>query len=377
MNVLHFTSTFPRWEGDFVGSFVYNLCIELQKIGVNIKVLTPRGSQSKNNFNELSVYQYPYYVTKNLETIPGQHLLHLSPLNYLQLPSYVFYGWRHLLKRQKGTDLIHAHCSIPMGFISTITKQKPVVLTCHGSDCRTKNALFRKLNIYALKRVNKTTAVSNHVRNLALNLGAPKDNLETVYFGVNVNRFNRSKFNQKEMQKKYGIPEDKIVITTIGRLVKQKRIDDFISTITLLNERYDCHFIVGGDGPERSNLENLGRSYKNLSFLGVLSKPEEVLSFTDIFVLSSVEEGLSTSLQEAMAMECTPVATNAVGCPEIIDPNQNGFLFEPYNVNDLTRKIELAIQSKFGKNARKTIVERFNQQKAAKRFLEIYKEVLL
>ena len=75
MNVLHFTSTFPRWEGDFVGSFVYNLCIELQRIGVNIKVLTPRGSQSKNNFKELSVYQYPYYVTKDLETIPGQHLL--------------------------------------------------------------------------------------------------------------------------------------------------------------------------------------------------------------------------------------------------------------------------------------------------------------
>jgi len=77
-----------------------------------------------------------------------------------------------------------------------------------------------------------------------------------------------------------------------------------------------------------------------------------------------------------MAMECTPVATNAVGCPEIIDHLTNGFLFEPYNVKDLTRKIESAINSKLGKNARKTIVERFNQKKAAKRFLEIYKETL-
>jgi len=77
-----------------------------------------------------------------------------------------------------------------------------------------------------------------------------------------------------------------------------------------------------------------------------------------------------------MAMECMPVATNAVGCPEIIENGVNGYLFQPKNIQDLIEKTKDAIENNFGKYARKTILEKFNRTKSVKRFIEIYKEVI-
>jgi glycosyltransferase involved in cell wall biosynthesis len=321
MKVLHLTSSFPRWKGDFIGSFVYSLCVALRKNGIEIEVLTPRTSRSLNNFNEFPVLQFPYMPSKKLETLAGHHLLLVERKKYFQLPFYSFSSIYNLLRKLKNGDLVHTHGSIPMGFLGTLIKQKRTIITCHGSDCRIKNPLLRKLSAQALQKSDKNT-------------------------------------------------------TTVGRLVKGKRIEDLLSAIPDLSNQYDCVFFIIGDGTERKRLEKLGRKYKNLIFLGEFRQPELILSFTDVFVLCSIEEGLSTALQEAMAMECMPVATNAVGCPEIIENGVNGYLFQPKNIQDLIEKTKDAIENNFGKYARKTILEKFNRTKSVKRFIEIYKEVI-
>jgi len=97
----------------------------------------------------------------------------------------------------------------------------------------------------------------------------------------------------------------------------------------------------------------------------------------DVFVLSSAREGLSVSLQEAMAVGCVPVVVNGLGCPEIVRDSGNGYLYRSGDVGDLKEKIlRAASDLTLGLKARETIEERFDIGKNARRYVELYREVL-
>jgi glycosyltransferase involved in cell wall biosynthesis len=96
----------------------------------------------------------------------------------------------------------------------------------------------------------------------------------------------------------------------------------------------------------------------------------------DVFVLTSVGEGLSMSLQEAMATGCVPVAVDGFGCPEIITDGVNGYLFTPRDVEGLTEKaLQAASNLRLGRKARETIVRRFSPDEGVRRYLDLYREL--
>lgn len=317
--------------------------------------------------------------SKKLETLPEQTLKRPSFEDSLQLPFYLGSSFFNIV--QERTDLVHAHFAIPMGFISALNPRKvPLLITCHGSDCTLPfDAHFYSPFVqFALRKADRVVAVSKFIRGLALKLGAKHEKTEVVYMGVDIDKF-KPPVNKTKLRRELGMPNNEIIIGSLGRLVTEKRVEDLIRAAPTIEKKIDAHFLIGGEGPQRSNLEKLAEALqvRNIQFLGEVRNPAKFLQVCDVYVLASVREGLSVSLQEAMAAGVVPVAVDGFGCPEVIDDCINGFLFNRMDVEDLTRKILYATNNlKLGIKSREKIVESFNIDKSASRYIEIYDELV-
>jgi glycosyltransferase involved in cell wall biosynthesis len=378
LKVLTVTSSFPRYEGDYYGNFVHAQCLRLAEAGVDITVLAPRTRSSRKGSGKLKVVRFPFMPSKRLEALPEQTLKHASPIELMQLPPYLCSAYLHLVKQT--TDIVHAHLAIPMGFLASFSPRKaPLVVTCHGGDCLLplEKPAYRPFVKRALRKADRVVTVSEFIKNLAKRLGAPDERVEVIYLGVDSGRF-RPASDRDALREALGIPTDKLVVGTLRRLVPEKRVEDFIRAAVRIQGEVDSFFVVGGEGIHRPYLERLSRELglANMMFLGRVADASLFHRLCDVFVLTSVGEGLSISLQEAMATGCVPVAVDGFGCPEVITDGVNGYLFKPRDVEGLTEKVlQAASNLRLGRKARETIVRRFSQDEGVRRYLDLYREL--
>ena len=372
------TSSFPRYEGDYYGNFVQNQCLRLAEAGVDITVLAPRTRSSRKVSGKLKIVRFPFMPSKRLEVLPEQTLKHASPIELMQLPPYLCSAYLHMVGQS--ADIVQAHLAIPMGFLASLSPRKaPLVVTCHGGDCLLPlaNPVYRPFVKRALRKADRVVAVSAFIRNLAVRLGAPEERVEVIYLGVDSERF-RPAPDRNALREALGIPTDRLVVGTLRRLVPEKRVEDFIRAAVRIQGEVDCFFVVGGEGFHRPYLERLSRELglTDMMFLGRVADASLFHRLCDVFVLTSVGEGLSMSLQEAMATGCVPVAVDGFGCPEVITDGVNGYLFRPRDVVGLTEKVLQAASNLYlGRMARETIVRRFSPDEGVRRYLDLYREL--
>ncbi len=363
MTVSVLTPCFPRYTGDYHGVFVKDLCDNLAD-EVELSVLAPRSRTLGPILTSYPIDRFSYLPRQEMESLP-EGTMKGAPLSRLiQLPFYLLSAYRALLL--SNATLVHAHLAIPLGLIASMVN-KPSLITCHGSDLTLplEKRQYLPFTKEALRKTSKVVTVSRYLERLAWKLGADPEKTETIYLGVDADRF-------KPRENTRGL-----TIGTLGRLVPRKNIEDLIDAARLLQERYDIHLRIGGDGPTRDHLEEyaLKVGLESYKFCGVVTDPVRFHQSLDVFILSSTREGLSISLQEAMSSAVVPVAVNACGCNELIESGSNGFLYKPRNVDDLVNKLELAIDSKLGGNARETITGGFNSKPNSKKYLEVYQEL--
>ena len=122
-----------------------------------------------------------------------------------------------------------------------------------------------------------------------------------------------------------GLPMDGPIVGTLGRLVRDKRIEDFIRAASLVSRETDAVFLIGGTGPDEARLRSLAHGRR--VFVGEVNDPARFHGLCDVSVLSSVREGLSVSLQETMATGCVPVATRGVGCRELVTEGVDSYVW--------------------------------------------------
>jgi len=228
LKVLTATSSFPRYAGDYYGNFIYDLCRKLVQKGVEVTVLAPRSRSTMGPFGGLEVKRFPFMPSPRFETLPEQTLKHASPRELLQLPSYLCSAYLHVVG--EAADIVHAHFAIPMGFLAALSpRSAPLVITCHGSDCTLPLAklAYRGFVKHALRKADRVVAVSEFVRDLALRLGAPEEKVEVIYLGIDVEKFKLAS-NMSALRKEVGVPVDRLVVETLGRLVPEKRVEDRI-----------------------------------------------------------------------------------------------------------------------------------------------------
>jgi len=206
---------------------------------------------------------------------------------------------------------------------------------------------------------------------------APARKLITIHNGVHPVEF----LSREASRKKLALAADPFIIGSIGNLYPNKGFRYFLEAMkTLRNSGLPVTGVIIGSGEERLKLERLAVKSglaDHFLFAGRINRAYELLQAFDIYICSSIKEGLSYTLIEAMLAGRPVIATEVGGNPELIEHNKTGILVEPANAKLLAVKIKELfdnpeLMASLGEHARKKAKLEFNFQKMIKKTKEVY-----
>jgi glycosyltransferase involved in cell wall biosynthesis len=239
--------------------------------------------------------------------------------------------------------------------------------------------LDRRLANRTARLVGNSQAVADFYRDL----GLPVDKLAVVHNGLDVPEISADA--RLALRKELGIPENSHVVGFVGRLARQKRVNDLIWAFELIRVlQGNVIFVIVGDGPERARLEQFAHNLEigpRVKFLGHRDDAQRLLPAFDVFWLASDFEGLSNSIMEAMAARLPVVASDIPPNRELVVHCQTGYLAP---VGDRVAFAQLAerllvdrnLADQFGAVARQRIAREFSIKRMVEGYTRIYREVL-
>lgn len=246
-------------------------------------------------------------------------------------------------------DIVHTHASKAgaLGRLAAIHEKVPVIIhTFHGHVFHSyfgtfKTSVFKLIERYLAKRSSAIIAISEEQKRelTATHRICDPEKTHVIPLGFDLDRFAQNKeIKRKAFRTKWGIRENEIVVSIVGRLVPVKNHRMFLDAIAqLLNEEgLKFRALIVGDGELRSELEHYASEKKipfsresgsaPLIFTSWIKEVDEVLAASDIIALTSWNEGTPVSLIEAHAASCPVVTTNVGGVESIVKHGETGFL---------------------------------------------------
>ena len=245
-----------------------------------------------------------------------------------------------------------------------------------------KRKFIRKLVLSTI--VDKIVTVSKNLKKRLINeIKIKPEKIIHIPNGVDTNKFNI--YRKEFTRKKFGFKKEDFIIGIVARLDPIKNHKTLISAFKEIVKNYpQTKLIIVGDGPLREELEE--KSYQlginnKVIFMGERNDVPEILKTFDIFVLPSLNEGMSNTILEAMATGIPVIASNVGGNPELVIDGETGFLFPTNDVESLVQKIKTYIlypelKQKHGYNARKRVEEEFSLDQMVRRYEELYLELV-
>ena len=305
---------------------------------------------------------------KPADNIPGVRLYILKhPFRI----SYEHSNWQYLLQlptiwgliRRFKPDIVNAHFLSSYGFLAALAcpKKVPLVISLYGSDILIipkRSLLHRFVAIYSLKHAQLITSVAQHMTIALQQYISNQKPVLTMQYGINTQVF---------CPPLVIVDRAPIALSTRS-MVKVSQLETLLQAALILKETQSpLRFDIAGNGELRSKLENLTVNLglrKMVHFVGVIP-PEQMpdtLHRMAIYISTSVSDGASLSLLEAMACGALPVVTDIPANREWITHGDNGLLTQPGSPEDLAEKLTQA----WGDESLR--------QKAAKRNWEIIRE---
>jgi len=248
--------------------------------------------------------------------------------------------------------LIHAHWAIPTGLIGALVGsflKTPLIVTIHGSDFRIgtmKTPTLKRIFVYVCGKAKHIICVSEVLKRDIEKLGIKGENISVFPMGVDESFF-RSLTNRGVNRTGQGF-----TILSNRQLQPIYNISLLIRAIPIvLKEEPNAKFIIAGIGSERENLEKQVKDLNispSVHFLGWVNHEEmpKLLSRTDIYISTSLDDGTSVSLLEAMASGAFPIVTDIPSNREWITDGENGFLVPLDEERFLAGKIVEAIRNR-------------------------------
>jgi len=207
--------------------------------------------------------------------------------------------------------------------------------------------------------------------------------------GINTKFFCKSDeiINQSlKIKERYDL-KDRFVFSFVGRIVKDKGINELISSFDKLNKEFEniSLLLVGNYedtlDPISENSKDIVKENQNIIEAGYQSDIRPFLASSDCFVLPTYREGFPNVVLQASSMELPCIVTNINGCNEIIENNKNGLIVEPKNKDELYLAMRRFLDDKdlaktLAQNSRHNILEKYDRKQFFKYLLEEYEEVI-
>ena len=217
----------------------------------------------------------------------------------------------------------------------------------------------------------------------------PEEKVNVLYQGTNTKKFTSTEFSKHESLKRYPLPRSHSpVLGVIGAFEERKGHIVLLKALKILKEKFYPHVYTMfiGDGPLEEKLKQEVNEFNlknNVSFYPFTHEANFIYDQMDILVLPSLyKEGLPNVLLEAMSMGVPCIASRLAGTPEIIKDSENGFLFEPGDVDSLVSEIKSLWDDKeqykyFSSSSRSMINHYFSRENQVDKYSDFIIELLM
>lgn len=284
------------------------------------------------------------------------------------------------LMRDKRIDLIHANGSRACFYAGIAAREKQIPVIWHVRIADSDGLWDRVLANLSSRIIVISDAVSKRFDWMR----DKERKVTTIYNGIDLEKFNPS-LNGGYTRKEFGLNAQVPLVGMVGRLDRYKGYPYLLKAARkVIDAIPECRFLIVGEGERRKELEDLTNKLSlnnNVIFTGYREDVPEVLASLDLFVLSSVSEGLGRSIIEAMAMRKAVVATDVGGIPEIVKDKETGLLVASKDSDALAKAItELLVDKNkvklMGLAGRKRAEERFDLDTHLKMTQKLYMDLL-
>lgn len=322
-------------------------------------------------FHEFNVNDYPLFDYQPYESVLASKIVDVAM--YEQL------------------DVLHVHYAIPHASVAYMAQQilkskkinLPYVTTLHGTDITLvgRDPAFEPVIRFSLNHSNALTSVSESLKKDTLKTFKIDNKITVIPNFINIKEFEENR--DYCIKRKYA-PKGEKVIVHISNFRKVKRIEDVVAVFARVRSEIPAKLIFVGDGPEKSNVEQLCRQlnvHHDVIHLGKITDPKEILSMADLFILPSETESFGLAALEAMAMKVPVISTNSGGLPEVNIHGKTGYLSKVGDVADMSKNTlklltDEALLAEFKRNAFEQ-AKRFDIEKILPLYEQVYNQLVV
>lgn len=361
LNILH-VSTPLTWRGG--EQQVAYLLLGLKERGISQFVLCQKGSKMEQFCIDNSI----------------KHLARKKRSSFEM-------GFANSVKKicvNNGHTHIHAHDSHAHTFAvlaaSFFDNKLPLIVSRRVALNSKKGWLSK--NKYNHPIVKKIICVSDVVKQAVQRAIKKPEIATTVYSGIDLDRFKNLDANT--IRSTYNISDGKTIVGTIAALTEEKDITTFLRAAKIiLDQKPNTHFMILGDGNEKDKLIQLSNELEiaeSVTFAGFVQNVASLLAGYNVFLFTSKNEGLGTSVLDAFAVRVPVVSTNAGGIKESVEHNLTGMLSEIGNAKSLAKNCiavidDTKLREQLIANAYKKLEQNFTKEKMVADTINIYNEI--
>ena len=269
----------------------------------------------------------------------------------------------------------------------------PIIDYIHMEEWYNRNGGYSRYSTMMKSVIDKTlTCNENSKRILKEHFGRNSEEIETVYIGVDEEKFNPCKFNKNELVEKYGLQNEKrYILSYICRISEQKRPILLLEIVKKLKQkRNDFLVLVVGNGNLLEKMKKKASEMEileNIKFLGNIEKTEEIYALSDATINCSIKEGLALTSYESLSMGVPVISANVGGQKELITEDvgivvtcmqdEKTIYSEDYDsneINDYVVGIENVLNNleKYKENCRNRILDKFTSKNMINKMTEIF-----
>ena len=417
MHIGVLTHNYPRFPGDFSGTFIEALCQEFARQDQRVTVWAPydpayqildsaadpQKSKIQNPKSKIDLRLYRYALADQAHTLgymrTMQSDLALRRNSYWLGPAMLAAGIATITRqaRQVRPDLLHAHWLLPNGLIGAVVSRLlgiPLVISVPGSDAQVANAnpLFRRLARFAMRQASLMTANSADLRDAVAALEpAVLDKFDLILYGADPAALKPDPTGVPELRAQWFAdrhpatlsPPHPVTLLCVGRMVYKKGFDTLIRALAepVLREQKVLAIMVG-EGDQKAEWQVLAQQLgvsDRLRWVGNVPKDKIGIYYNacDVLVNPAVRkpvDGLNVCVLDAMSCGKVVVGSTVAGNPLAIVDGETGFLTaegDPAALATALAKlaIEPALRQQMGQAARRRIESELGWPPLVQRYL--------
>ncbi len=249
-------------------------------------------------------------------------------------------------------ELLHVHYAIPHAYAGYMAKQMlkdegiiiPMVTTLHGTDITLvgNHPFYKPAVSFSINKSDVVTSVSKSLKDDTYNLFNIKKEIHVIPNFIELDKIRNESLIS--CQRFVMAKKEERIVTHISNFRKVKRIPDVIKIFYKIQQQIPAKLMMVGDGPEKAKAEQLCNELgiqEKVIFFGNSNEIDQILSFSDLFLLPSETESFGLAALEAMAWSVPVISTNSGGLPEVNFDGISGYLS---NVGDIESMANNAIK---------------------------------